>query len=450
MKGVLLKIVDVAFAFCVGGILVILMVVRAQIGRKRKDRGRNLLVLDMAYTLEMIRKRKLHESITCRDLNGFFDHVWSVHPCSTLIPPEDGHPLYGGVEETELSERHTIAEGKIGRYACLKDLPLLNFSLAQWSVYKYLMRLARIKNICVIRSGDPYYLGLWTLAIGRAMGIPCAVRVNINYDAFYTSTGNLAFPRLFRRRWIEKIVDRFTLKRMDLVAGANQDNLNFAIANGARPEVCTVFRYGNLIHSCHFRHPLQRPPADLYLDELNLRGKPFSITISRLEKLKHVGDVLKVIALLKERGTVLYGLIVGDGRMKVELGTMAEQSGIAEQIVFAGNRDQEWLASVIPRATVVISPFMGRALTEAALSAKPIVAYDIDWQSELIQTDRTGVLVPYKDWRKMADAVGRLLKDEPYATQLGNNARECVLKMMDPATLAAHERESYERLLKSN
>ena len=36
----------------------------------------------------------------------------------------------------------------------------------------------------------------------------------------------------------------------------------------------------------------------------------------------------------------------------------------------------------------------GRALAEAALGGVPIVAYDIDWHSEAVETGVTGELVP--------------------------------------------------------
>lgn len=443
----LLKIIDIPAALITGGLLVLWMVLRGAIGKRKRPRGKKLLVLDMAYTLEMIRERKLHESVTCRDLNAYFEHVWSVHPCATVIQPGEGSDLYGGVTETRFSERHTIAEGKIGRFGRLQSLPLLNFFLAQWNVYFYLMRLVEKEGICAVRSGDPYYLGLWTLAIGRANRIPCAVRVNVNYDSFYAATGNLAFPRLFRYRSVEKRIDRFTLRRMDLVAGANQDNLNFALANGARPEVASVFRYGNLIHSAHFRPPEERPTPQRELESLGIWGKPFGMTVSRLEKLKHTDDVLRIIAALKEKGYILYGLLVGEGRMRKDLLNLAGDLGIADRIIMPGNRDQEWLSVVLPYATVVMSPFMGRALTEAALGGAPIVAYDVDWQSELVRTGETGELVPYRDWQMMASAVEKFLNDPVHARRMGDGIRRTALEMMSPGKLMEHERNEYDKMI---
>src|SRR5207249_3226718 len=51
--------------------------------RDRVTRPR-LLVLDTSYSLEAIRANRTEASVTCRDLGGFFDRVWTVHPFATL------------------------------------------------------------------------------------------------------------------------------------------------------------------------------------------------------------------------------------------------------------------------------------------------------------------------------------------------------------------------------
>ena len=90
---------------------------------------------------------------------------------------------------------------------------------------------------------------------------------------------------------------------------------------------------------------------------------------------------------------------------------------------------------------------MGRALTESALGAAPIVAYDVDWQSELIQSGVTGELVPYLDWEKMADSVEHFLVNPEYARSMGEAVRKLALEMMDPAVLDQHERDTYQKVI---
>jgi len=446
LKHLFLRFVDVILGVVTGLTLIVYMLAKSMIGEKSRLLRKNILLLDTSYTLEMVRKRQLQQAVISRDLNGYFEHVWSVHLCATVIPPKDIEETFGEIIITSFAPRHTIIEGKKGRFRALKKMPLTNFILAQWNICLYLFKLIKNQNISVIRAGDPYYQGLIGLCLAKGSGIPCVFRMPINYDLLYHMSGDVAWPGLFRKRWIEKLIEHYTLRKADLVAGGNQDGLNFVLNNGARKEYTTIFRIGNLIHRVHFQPPDRRPMAKYALQELGLSNKIFSITISRLEKLKQIDDVLRVLAEVRKSEMNISALIVGDGRMKNDLVNMAESLGIADNVIFAGNRNQEWIASVLPYASVVISPFMGRALTEAALSGVPVVAYDIEWQSEVIKTGETGELVKYRDWKAMAASVVKLLSDRRYARRMGENARCFTLEMMDPVKLNQHERNEYDKL----
>jgi glycosyltransferase involved in cell wall biosynthesis len=415
--------------------------------RRQNRPPRKLLVLDTAYTLEMIRDRKLHFSVTCRDLDGFFDHVWSVHPFASLLTSEAWGPRFGPPTVTDLAPRHTVIEGRVGRFAILKPLFLPNFLLAQLGLLFDLRRLIKREGIGVIRVGSPLYLGLFGLALKRLTGIPLVIRVGGNHDKIFESTGQPLEPRLMRSRRIEKAVERFVFPRADLVAGANQDNLDFALANGAVPERSTLFRYGNLIDTRHYVDPAERPADQATLDVLNIEPRKFLFYVGRLEPVKQPDHILQTLAEVRRRGHDVKAVLAGDGRMRAALEAQAAELGVADAVVFTGNLDQQSLALLFPLAAAVLSPHTGRALTEAALGAAPVVAYDIDWQGEIIETDVTGILVAPGDQPAMADATARLLADQGYAARLGDAVRERALTMLDPAALDEHERQQYRQLL---
>jgi glycosyltransferase involved in cell wall biosynthesis len=114
---------------------------------------------------------------------------------------------------------------------------------------------------------------------------------------------------------------------------------------------------------------------------------------------------------------------------------------------FIGNQNQRALAQLNAHAAVVLSPLTGRALSESALGAAPIVAYDLDWQSDLIQTGITGELVQFRRADLLASSAIKLLRDRSYAQRMGDAARKCALEMLDPRRLNAHERQEYAKLL---
>ena len=409
--------------------------------------GGKLLVLDMSYNLEEIQQRQLLHSVTCRDLGGFFEHVWTVHPAATLGTSDAWGHRFGSPRHLPLTQRHTFVEGKVGRFAWLRVVPPLNFLASQTELLFHLCRLVWREHVTAIRAGSPLYTGLVGWIISRLTGVPLILRVAENYDRSYANTGKPMQPRIFFSRAIEKRVERFVLRRADLVAGVNQDNLNFALANGARRGRTALFRFGNLVDRRHFVDPVQREPAAPILAELGLSGAPFMIVIGRLAEVKRPADVVEVMGRLKARGLVAKVLFVGDGPLRESLVARAKELGVAEDAVFCGNRDQDWLARVVPAAVCVLSPLTGRALTEAALAAAPVVAYDTEWHSELIQTDVTGELVAYPNIEAFAEAVMRLLTDRGRARRLGLALRKRALDMMDPNRLDMIERSAYAALL---
>jgi glycosyltransferase involved in cell wall biosynthesis len=409
--------------------------------------GGGLLVLDTSYTLDMIRERGLQSTVTCRDLDGFFDHVWSVHPFATLLSSEDSASAYGRPVWTEFAPRHTVIEGKKGRFRTLRRLFPLNFLLGQIGLVVALLRLIRRENIKVVRVGDPLYLGLFGLLLARLSGIPMAIRVNGNNAKVRRNTGAPVFPRLFRTAAVEERVERFVFPRTDLVAALNPENLEFALDSGAREDCTTLFRLGNLIAPEHLLEPEKRGPDFPILERLGLQPGHFLLTIGRLEPLKFPEDVVRVLHRLVAEGWKLKLVFAGDGALREPLVAQATELGVLDSIVFAGNLNQDALAQLIPNAAVVVSPFTGRALSEAAFGAAPIAAYDADWQAELIETGVTGELVALRDWEGLAAAVLKLLGDRTYASAMGRAVRERALRMLDPAALSAHERAEYAAML---
>jgi glycosyltransferase involved in cell wall biosynthesis len=407
-----------------------------------------LLVLDTSYTLEAITKRGILSSVTCRDLDGYFKHVWTVHPFATIVTSPEWTEKYGKPVWHQVDPAHTFIEGKIGRFAWLKWIFPLNFFIGQLGLLISLRRLIKKEKIKVIRVGDMLYQGLFGWALSKLCNIPFVVRVPGNFDKIFESTGEPLQKRLFFNRKNEKKVERFVLKRADLVAGANQDNLNFALANGARKEFGTVFRYGNLLYEGHFIDPEKREEGQTLLDKLGLQANAFLLYIGRLEKVKHPDHVIVALAAVRKKGHDVKALLVGEGTMLEEMKQLAIQLNVQDHVVFAGNQNQEWLSRIIPLAAIVLSPHTGRALSETALGATPIVAYDIDWQAEIITNNLTGLLVPYSNQTAFSEAAEQLLDDRAFAKKLGTTLREKALEMLDPKKLNAHEISEYEALNK--
>jgi phosphatidylinositol alpha-1,6-mannosyltransferase len=140
--------------------------------------------------------------------------------------------------------------------------------------------------------------------------------------------------------------------------------------------------------------------------------------------------------------------IFGDGSQRDSLMKLASELGIADRIHFLGNVDQQILARLLPRMDLVLSPSMGRALTEAALAGLPIVAYDTDCHPEIVKTGQTGILVKYLDVKAMAEAGDFMLENPIEARRMGIAARDWALDLMNPEKLIREQRQIFSELIK--
>lgn len=408
---------------------------------------RKMLVFDSAYTHRILTERNLAPIVTGRDLGGYFDHIWTVHPVAGLLEPAGSGNRFGPPQVRALAPGHTHIEGKVARFDWPRWLAPLNFLIAQIELLWLVRRVVLREGIRLVRAEDPLYNGLLALLFRRKHKRALLIGVWGNPGELRRNTGQPIMPRFSRKIWIEEAIERFVLRRADLAMAQNADNRTFLLAHGVRPERTIIFRLGNLLHKAHFVDPAARGDGRADLRELGVDNAETLVCISRLEILKMVDHVVRVVAELKSRGRAVYALLVGDGAERAPLAALALELGVEDRVLLCGNRDQEWLARILPRVSAVLSPLTGRALGEAALGGRPIVAYDVDWHSELVETGITGELVPYRDWRAMADATERLLADPPYADRCGEAVRQRAFEMLDPARADEAQIAAYEDLL---
>ena len=111
-------------------------------------------------------------------------------------------------------------------------------------------------------------------------------------------------------------------------------------------------------------------------------------------------DVVNVFKklILKHHNIKLF--IIGDGSEKGNLIKYIDKYKINNNVILTGEKNQKWISEILSISSLVLSPHTGRALCEAALAGSLIVAYDIDWQAEIIEHNINGFLVEYKNVEK--------------------------------------------------
>ena len=403
-------------------------------------KARRLLYIDMAYTVEIVRRKGHDQFFNMRHSGGYFERVWGVHPLADAAGKRSR-----SIEIVPFSDRQQVVEGVAETLKLPRWLLPLNFLVSQARLVRLLRQLVREEDIDLIVSTDAYYSGLLGLILKRLTGRPQAVAVYGNQDDLYAATGALAMPRLLPFRWLERMVARLVLSSADLVVAASRNNLDFAIANGAAGETA-IFPVSKNVEDVHLASPAGRPPPEAFARLGIAAGTPLMLFVGRLLALKHPDEAVRAMAAVIARRSDAMGLVAGDGPMRAELEALVQALGVSERIHFIGHISQIELSRIVPHC-ITLSPLTGMALIECALGGSPMVAFERDWQGEFVEDGVNGFLVPFLDHRAMAERALRLIGDPRLRARLGTAARERALAYADRERLYAHEHQVYDRLL---
>ena len=322
----------------------------------------------------------------------------------------------------------------------------MNFIFTQISLIFHMLKLTWREKDLLIRAEDPRYNGLLGFLLTRIKRLPFIVGSWGNPDTIRKYTRLPLQPRVFRSVRLEASCERFLIKRADCILVQNEDNFNYAVLYGAKKENIKYFRLGNALYSGHFEEPERRtPPPE---DRVKIKHEDYKVcTISRLEKLKMVDHTLESFASMRNlENSQLY--IFGDGSERNSLMNLGNKLGIGNRILFLGNVDQDTIARTLPQMDLVLSPSMGRALTEVALAGLPIVAYDTDCHPEIVKTNKTGILVKYLDIPAMAKAGDFMLDHRGEAKRMGKAVRKFTMDLMNPKNLVKEQRLIFSNLVR--
>jgi len=169
---------------------------------------------------------------------------------------------------------------------------------------------------------------------------------------------------------------------------------------------------------------------------------PFRIvSVGTLHEVKGQTYLIEACRLLAAEGIDVVCELVGDGPDRAALARQIAAAGLGDRVALAGPRSREDVAASLAAADVVATPSVptkaGKregipvVLMEALACGVPVVATAISGIPELVEHERTGLLVPPRDADALARALRRLHDDEALGRKLGVAGREKVLREFD-------------------
>jgi glycosyltransferase involved in cell wall biosynthesis len=196
-------------------------------------------------------------------------------------------------------------------------------------------------------------------------------------------------------------------QKCDQLVGNTQDIVSYLTSEGWPPEKARYLP--------NFVTEEKMPALDRKL-YYTPDSAPLILAMGRLHENKAFDTLLQAVARVPN----VYLWIAGEGPLRRELESMAEQLAVKPRVRFLGWRDD---ADALMQACDMFvcssrhEP-LGNIVLEAWSAAKPVVAVAAIGPSSLIGNDEAGLLVPLEDPKALARSILKLLGDSTLAARL--------------------------------
>ncbi len=142
-------------------------------------------------------------------------------------------------------------------------------------------------------------------------------------------------------------------------------------------------------------------------------------------------------------------LFVGEGKLKESLQAQAQTLGVSEHIHFLGMRHD--VPNILAASEIFVLPSLWEglsiALIEAMAASKPIVATSVSGTNEVMENNKTGLIVSPGDSQALAEAIIEMLNNSEQAQAMGKAAKEHVVTHYSAQKQADEHMALYRRSL---
>jgi len=268
-------------------------------------------------------------------------------------------------------------------------------------------------------------------ATAAILGTPAARAAGVK-RIIATRHGNVAPPYLLRReikfavasRWCDWVVAVCEQARYNLMAAP------FA----ARHKIVRIYNGAQAQH----RNGLESPAKSGFT----------LLHVARLSPAKDQETLLKAFALAKARIQDLQLWIVGEGRLRAKLESLAWRTGIIDSVKFFG--EQADVSPFFAAADLFILSSVTEgvpvSLLEALAAGLPAVVTEVGGMTEVARLSEATVTAPPSNPAALAAAIETMAKSCDRFAQLKTRARECYAQNFTVERMASEYMTLYEKV----
>lgn len=136
-------------------------------------------------------------------------------------------------------------------------------------------------------------------------------------------------------------------------------------------------------------------------------------SVGQLIPEKGIGDLIDAAALALKRGADVGFILVGDGRCAAEYLTRAQCLGLERRVIFTGLVNLPEISAILHQCDIFTSPCtwdeaFSLAILEAMAAGRPAIVTCMGGNTEAVEHERNGLVIPPHDPGALADAIVRL------------------------------------------
>jgi glycosyltransferase involved in cell wall biosynthesis len=262
------------------------------------------------------------------------------------------------------------------------DVLNTHFAVPTGPVGDHLARFAAIPNVLTVHGGDLYDPSKWTSPHRHAL----------------------------LRLWIRSL-----LRRADAVVGQSRntlENMSRYYAPGIEGERIPLGIRRPTEDGAAARGDHGFSPSDVIL-----------VTVGRLVARKGLAQLLELMEDLKRENVRL--LIVGSGPQEEDLKKQASARGLDHRVRFLGRVEESEKFRILRMCDLYVSSSQhegfGLVFLEAMACKLPVVCYDHGGQTDFLEDQRTGYLVPLNDRDRFKASCRRLISDRDARLRIGQH-----------------------------
>ena len=180
------------------------------------------------------------------------------------------------------------------------------------------------------------------------------------------------------------------------------------------------------------------------------------LAVGRLVEKKGFTHLVDACRLLEARGIDHHCTIVGEGPLRAELEEQIRACAIAHRIELVGACSQERIRTLMQASSAIVLPcVVGKSgdrdglptvLLEGMAMRLPVISTQVAGVPEIVDPNRTGLLVPPENATALADALERIHANPEWARHLGARGRKRAEERFDLETNVAQLASWFTRM----